>query len=113
MKAIKKGLLEDAAKKEPMLFFQFDGYANIGCDEFADDDGDACFSSKVYELRRHPSVVRVHIPIGTEVNDALRFLKKARKWIKRSPGLLNPIQDTERFDTEPSDAEPFDTDIPF
>jgi hypothetical protein len=110
MKSIKDKLLEDAAKKEPHLFFQFDGYAgNVG-GVFIDNDGDSCSSGKCYELRRHVGEVRVFIPIGANANDVLRLLKKARKWIKRSPEVLSqdPVPCTANTQSTQHETDPFD-----
>jgi hypothetical protein len=111
MKSIKDKLLEDAAKKEPMLFFQFDGWANQVGDSHADEDGDLCMGGNSYELRRCPGEVRVFIPIGANANDVLRLLKKARKWIKQSPDVLSPDSDLSKPQITSNPC--FDDDIPF
>jgi hypothetical protein len=108
---LRKKLLAEAGKKEPILFYQIDGYVNVppgDCIMNPDGDGDVLTGDSTWELRRNENEVRVLIHEGTKPEDVLRLLKKIRKWLKRDKSLLLNIKPT-YYGIEEDD----DSDIPF
>jgi len=82
---LKQDLLEHYATKEPHAFYQYDGFANerdSGSPVEADTDGDALCGGTTHELM-NGATVRVLVAPGTSEKDALRLLKKIRRWIRR------------------------------
>ena len=101
-------LLEHYAHRDPTAFFQFDGWA-LGPDGGdsvmrPDADGDCLTSSQTYELMTGGPSVRVLVTRGTSRPDAVRLLKKLRRWVKQSD-LVWPDAFEVRDDS--SDGVPF------
>ena len=79
----KKEMLDHYAKKEPMLFEQYDGFKNAGDDVIHPDyDGDSLTVGDTCELMSGYPEVRVLIPPKTKAEDAVRLLLKIAIQIK-------------------------------
>ena len=79
----KGDLLEHYAGKEPKPFIQYDCFVDAKPDDVMspDADGDGLFCLDTHELM-YGSSVRVLITPETSRGDAIRALRKIRKWIK-------------------------------
>ena len=82
---VKGDLLEHYAGKEPCAFRQYDGFFVSGGDDVLrpDADGDSLCSSTTMELMTGCPEVRVLLSPRCTYDQALRLLKKIRRWIKK------------------------------
>ena len=81
---VKGDLLEHYAGKEPCAFRQYDGFVVGHGDDLLgrDADGDSFSSQPTMELMTGIPGVRVLCSPGCTYDQALRLLKKIRRWIK-------------------------------
>ena len=82
---VKGNLLEHYAGKEPCAFRQYDGFVVGQGDDVLrpDADGDSLSSRETMELMTGCPEVRVLCSPGCTYDEALRLLKKIRRWIKK------------------------------
>ncbi len=86
MAKTKGELLEHYAGKPVTAFYQYDGFVIAGrSDDIMrpDRDGDCLMGSATYELMSGGPAVRILVTQGTSRKDAVRLLKKLRRWIKQ------------------------------
>lgn len=86
MAKTKGELLEHYAGKPVTAFYQYDGFviAGRGDDVMRPDrDGDCLMGGTTHELMSGGPAVRILVTRGTSRKDAVRLLKKLRRWIKQ------------------------------
>jgi len=82
---VKGDLLDHYAGKEPCAFRQYDGIFVGHRDDLlgSDDDGDWLCSGATMELMTGRPEVRVLCSPGCTYDQALRLLRKVRRWIRK------------------------------
>jgi adenine C2-methylase RlmN of 23S rRNA A2503 and tRNA A37 len=106
--------LANYASKEPKVFLQLDGHylpeeSNNGNDRH-DADGDEMKVKSTVELMEG-STVRILIPFDTDINVAVRQMKKLAKWLKRNPKFMDLINPN--MTNQSNGYDDFEDDIPF
>jgi len=90
MEERKRALLKHYQTRNPVTFFQLDGFVNVDgdCVMRPDADGDWLSAGLTDELMTGAYAVRILITKGTSAKDALRLIRKLAKRAKDNPKLL-------------------------
>ena len=99
-KEFKEKLLSEYAQKEPIKFYQIDVWPNHMMGQIAADDENGLGTEGriVYELRRSGNPLRIQIHESADLNDVLKGLDNAKKWVQR---YMNSHEDLFNKSTTP------------